>query len=128
MPGWAKARKQEADSRRQDTTNRRAILAFLLPTDCILSPGSCLLLSAVCRLASYRQSLLQDIFLRLLDRHSVSLTILIDWTMLEYVVPLLVQSPDFPKRIFRLSTSGCSRRFRFLRFRQRRALFQCLAK
>src|SRR5436853_7626131 len=96
---------------------------------CELPSASCflpsaLLLSAFCLLLSRRQSLLHDFFLRLLDRHSVSLTILIDWAMLEHVVPLLAQGFDFPKRIFRI-TGSASRRFGFI---QSRALFQCLAK
>src|SRR5438309_8687671 len=86
---------------------------------------SALLLSAFCLLLSRRQSLLQDFFLRLLDRHSVSLTILIDWAMLEHVVPLLAQGFDFPKRIFRITGSASGGRFGFI---QRRALFQRLAK
>src|SRR6266568_728712 len=39
MPGWAKDRAQEADSRRQETTNRQVIIiGVLLPAVCILPP------------------------------------------------------------------------------------------
>src|SRR6184192_696984 len=76
---------------------------FLPSASCLLSSAaSWLLLPASCLLRANRQPLLQNFFLRYLDRHSVSLTILIDWTLFEHVVPLLAQSLDFPKRIFGL--------------------------
>src|SRR5438552_5632972 len=67
---------------------------------------SCLLPSAVCRLATavYRlrtgwQSLLQNLFLRPLDRHAVSLTVFVDGPVFEHVVPLIAYRFDFPQRV-----------------------------
>src|SRR2546425_1921277 len=56
MPGLLKERRQEADSSRQETTNRHAIImGFLFPAVCILPPAyrflppaSCLLPTASC--------------------------------------------------------------------------------
>src|SRR5581483_3090956 len=87
-PGWACARRQKAESRRQKTTHRQTKrLGFLLTAFCIL-----LLLPHF--------QLLQRFFLRLLNGHAIALTILIGWSILQHVVPLFAQNLNFPQRTF----------------------------
>src|ERR1700752_916903 len=68
----------------------------LLPTAyCLLPTAYCLLL-----LFSHWQ-LLQNLFLRLLDRHAVTLPVLIDRSFFQHVVPLIADHLNLPERILR---------------------------
>src|SRR5258705_9659923 len=58
--------------------------------------SSCRLLPpAYCFLFSNRQ-LLQNFFLGFFDRHAVTLSVFVDWTILEHVVPVVAQNLDLP--------------------------------
>src|SRR5437762_4152024 len=70
---------------------------FLLTAFCILPSLSCCLLPTS---FAHRKTFAQNLFLRSLDRHSVTRAVLIDWTMLEHIGPLLAQRFDFPQSIF----------------------------
>jgi len=69
---------------------------FLLPT------AVCCLPSGYGRLpsATNRQTLLQNFFLRPLDRHAVSFPVFIDGPVFEHVVPLIAHRFDFQSGLF----------------------------
>src|SRR5712671_2862229 len=90
-------------------------VGFLPFALCILpSLFSCLLLPTVCRLRSHQQSLLQNLFLRFLDRHAVMLAVLINRTVGQHIVPMPAQDVDLVESVSRLWGTGRNGAGRFV--------------
>src|SRR6266496_53680 len=111
------------------SAHRLIVFCFLLTAFCILpSFFFCLLPSAYCLLFSDGQSLLQDLFLRSFDRHTVAVAMLIHGPVLEHVIPLFTQSFDFPLRIPGLLQTFTGRGTSFFTLFLLRGGFQCFRK